>query len=208
MNEWKGSQSAKDAGQRKSVDDTKASRERAPGSPRSKQRGVSMAAVVMGLAIAGVVTVLAVQTFNTMVSDANAQAAGNELTTIVTAVGKYYTSRRSFVGIIPDRHLGIDYQGGNLNVMGDGVCAGNITTGVTVPAAGCTGVAATALPTTAATQTAGGLIYDGFDSMAQCESAFTAVADMAHVNEGFSGCAQVGTTGIFALDLGFDPLRR
>lgn len=198
MGELQGSQNGRGSGQRGSVGGM--AFRHAPerqSAPPSKQRGVSMAVVVMGLAIAGVVTILAVNTFNTLMGSTVARAAGDELTTIVTAAGNYFLSRRgTYVGFDPALHAGVDFPG-NRNVLGDHLCGG-------AAPANCTNVN---VPAAAGTATALELVYDGFESETQCQTALAAIRNLSYVNETLTVCGAHSTPAVVALDLSLDNLR-
>lgn len=166
--------------------------------PPSRQRGVSLITVVLGMAVAGAVTVGAAVTFNSLVQSAEAQTAGGQIVTATTSAGNYFLARRKdYSGFTGGGHSGLSWPSTALTDTGrnalDGfVCAIDSSATPANPAlTSCDAQADTANAIASTSDRYMTLLYGGFESQSQCQQGVDMAAGMPYVEA--TGC--VGATG-------------
>ena len=178
---------------------------------RRKQAGVTFITIVLGIAIAGLVVLISVDQFNEMLDNIDGQAAGQQMMTVSGSAGNYFLANgRKYEDFHANQDGGIDW--GGQNALGGHVCAySTFTVGTACTAATMVAAATDAAAATPPTLT---LVYTGFDSQPQCETALHSVRGMPYFDEATasSGCvaslaAEQGGTDGFRAHFGLNTSR-
>ena len=168
--------------------------------PRSKQEGISLITVVLGLAIAGAVTIGAFGVFNSLMRSIDVQSATQEVTQGLSGVARYYMANRSFEGFDMARHSTIQWEGvARQNIIGGLFCEDDAA--VTV----CPGTAAAVTNAGAAAMT---LVYQGFDTEQMCQEVLDQVGAMPHVIAPAAAATRCVARGTTAFDLALHLARQ